>query len=119
MAKKIETTNFTSYSEVDHEQDSLRMREHINSKSAETEAADESWILKLKEEQKKAYSLAIGRYTLRLIAVLVVAFALYMASKADLIAPVLTIPATYLLAIYFGWCMCKLASLVKKGRVSK
>lgn len=114
MAKKNET-----YNDVAHENDSRKMMEHINSKNAEYEATEEGRSLKQYEEREKIRLNAIGRYTLRCVVTLIAVFALYKAMNVGLISSVLVTPATYLCAVHFGWCWCKVVSLAKKGRGSK
>ena len=114
MAKKTET-----YTDVAHENDSRKMMEHINSKNAECEAAEETISKKQYEEREKMRLNAIGRYTLRGVGTALFVVALVAALKAQLIASVIVTPATYLCAVYFGWCWCKVACLTKKGRGCK
>lgn len=112
MAKKNEET----YTDVAHEQDSRRMMEHINNRSAEQDAVEENRSQNYIEEIKKMRTVAMSRYVFKSVATLLLAFALYKAMTAELIAPVLVIPATYLCAIYFGWCCCKVTAFAKKVR---
>ena len=114
MAKEVE-----NYNDIEHENDSHKMMAHINSKSAEIKAVEEDRSRQQNEEREKIRLTKVGKYTLRCLATLLVTFGLYKAMNAVLIAPVIVIPATYVCAIYFGWCSSKVAHYVKKGRVSK
>lgn len=115
MTKNAENTTYT-YNEVEHEQDSNRMMERINSKSDEQVTVEESRCQRHMEEIEKMRAEAMARYFLKGVATLGVAFAFYKAMNSELIAPVLVIPATYLCATYFGWCACKVAAFAKKVR---
>lgn len=114
MAKKVET-----YNDVAHEQDSNRMMERINTKSAEQETVEDSRCQRHMEDLEKMRAIAMTRYFFKGVATLILAFAFYKAMTAELIAPVLVVPATYLCATYFGWCACKVAAFAKKVRGTK
>lgn len=101
--------------ETQEELDSRRMMAHINKNSAEKRAAEADSKKKQTKEIKKKRSLSIGRHTLRIIGSLVAAFVLYKACIAALISPMLAIPASYLLAMYFGWSWCKVMCFAQKG----
>lgn len=111
MAKKVE-----AYNDVAHEQDSRRMMEHINCKSAEWESAEDIRSKKQLEEREKMRLSIMGHCILKSAGALLIAYALHKAMNAELIAPVLATPLSYFCAIYFGWCTSRFATFAKKVR---
>lgn len=110
MAKKNEST----YNEAAHEQDTNRMMEHINQQNATHEAVREDRTAKQMEEKEKMHRCKMFRYAGRGAATAAAWILLAIAMNAELIAPVLAIPATYICALYFGWCLCKFARYAKR-----
>lgn len=95
------------YAEADFDSD---MMEAINNRH---KAVEEDYHTKREEEHKMQRS-ALLRYIVRCSVTALIFAALYHAMISELIAPVLVIPATYIAAVYFGWCFCKVAGMLKR-----
>ena len=102
------------YTEAAHEQDTNRMMEHINQQNATQEAAQEGRSREQREERVKTYRCKMWRYVGHSAATAATWILLAMAMSAELIAPVLAVPATYICTCYFGWCLCKVTHYFKK-----
>lgn len=111
MANKTTTT----YNDAEHEQDSRRMMERINKQRTDHEAAEQGRSKEKTAEREKTRRKEMCRYIAACAATAAAVTAVLCFMNADLIAPVLAFPASYIGTGYFGWCLHKVVAIFKKG----
>ncbi len=104
-----------TYNETKYEEDSRKAMEHINQQNAARKAADADRNKAMAEERKKMRRNAIIRYIATCAATAAAVAAVFHCKDANLIAPVLAVPATYIGTGYFGWCLHKVVAIFQKG----
>lgn len=104
-----------TYNEAEYEQDSIRIMELIDQRKAERVAEERDTSQKRNEERAEEYRNRMFHYIGRSAAVAAIGFLLDTAMAAELIAPVLAVPATYICACYFGWCLSKTVRYAKRA----
>lgn len=100
------------YTEADFERE---MTETINKRHNDQKTVEAGRTKEKTEEYKKMCNSAMFRYSARCVVVALICAALYRCMTAELIAPILAVPATYIGSVYFGWSFCKAYGYFKKG----
>ena len=100
------------YTEADFDNE---MMEAINKRHNDRKTVEAGRTKEKTEEHKKMRNAAMCHYITRCALTVLVFLALYRATFAELIDPVLSVPATYIAATYLGWCACKAYGIYKKG----
>ena len=106
MAKKI-------YNE---EEESRRMMDIVNQKSAAYEAEQADTEKKNAEDRAKALRKNFWKHIGYADLAILINIGLFCAVRHDLISTVLAVPASYICMFFTGWHLCKCVGFMKKVR---